>query len=39
MERVEKMLSTDGHFQLPGRRALQEGNVKTVAIDQDKCKV
>ena len=30
---VEESLSADGHFQLPGRRALQEGNVKTVAID------
>ena len=30
---VEDTLSADGRFQLPGKRALQEDGVKTVAID------
>jgi len=30
---VEDTLSADGQFQLPGKRALQENDVKTVAID------
>jgi hypothetical protein len=30
---VEDVLSADGHFQLPGKEALQEGEPKTVAID------
>jgi predicted DNA-binding protein YlxM (UPF0122 family) len=30
---VEDTLSADGRFQLPGKRALQEDEVKTVAID------
>jgi predicted DNA-binding protein YlxM (UPF0122 family) len=30
---VEDVLSTDGRFQLPGKKALQEEEPKTVAID------
>lgn len=30
---VETTLSADGQFQLPGKQALQEGEVKEVAID------
>jgi len=30
---VEDTLSADGQFQLPGKRGLQENDVKTVAID------
>ena len=30
---VEDTLSADGRFQLPGKQALQEGSVKTVAVD------
>jgi len=30
---VEDTLSADARFQLPGKRALQDGTIKTVAID------
>jgi hypothetical protein len=30
---VENTLSADGQFQLPGKQALQDGDVKTVAVD------
>jgi hypothetical protein len=30
---VEETLSADGRFQLPGKEALQDGSVETVAID------
>jgi len=30
---VEDTLLADGRFQLPGKQALQEGDVKTVAVD------
>jgi len=30
---TEETLSADGRFQLPGKQALQEGEVKTVAVD------
>jgi hypothetical protein len=30
---VEKTLSANGQFQLPGKQALQDGEVKTVAVD------
>ena len=30
---VEDSLSADGRFQLPGRQALQDGKIKTVAVD------
>jgi hypothetical protein len=30
---VENTLSADGQFQLPGKQALQDGTLKTVAID------
>jgi len=30
---VENTLSADGQFQLPGKRALQDGTLKTVAVD------
>ena len=30
---VEDTLSADGRFQLPGKQALQQGDIKTVAID------
>jgi hypothetical protein len=30
---VEQSLSADGQFQLPGKQALQDGEVKTIAVD------
>ena len=30
---VENTLSADSRFQLPGKQALQDGNIKTVAVD------
>jgi hypothetical protein len=30
---VEETLSADGRFQLPGKQALQDGSVETVAVD------
>ena len=30
---IENTLSADGQFQLPGKQALQDGTLKTVAVD------